>query len=249
MLCISRNHVLNYDFGLEIGMATREIVLDTETTGLDPGKGDRLVEIGCIELFNSIPTGATFHQYLDPERDMPQEAFAVHGLSREFLMGKPKFIDIYDDFLTFLGDAKLVAHNAEFDMKFINAELRRVSVAAIGVERVVDSLAIARRKHPGSPNSLDALCSRYGIDNSRRTKHGALMDAEILAEVYLELCGGRQTAMELAIASGHKKSMTPVDLVIIRPGPLSQEIDAAEASAHIQMIEALGEKAFWRKYL
>ena len=176
----------------------REIVLDTETTGLDPAQGHRLVEVGCIELLNRIPTGAVFHAYLNPERDMPAEAFAIHGLSSEFLKGHKRFADIVDEFLAFIGDAPLVIHNAGFDHGFLCAELKRVERALIARERLVDTLLLARRKHPAGPNRLDDLCARYGIDNSRRTKHGALLDAEILAEVYLELIGARQAQLGLA---------------------------------------------------
>lgn len=229
-------------------MAFREIVFDTETTGLDPLTGDRLVEIGCVELLNSIPTGEVFHRYLDPERDMPAEAFRVHGLSREFLAGKPKFAEIVEDFVAFIGDAKLVAHNAEFDFKFINAELRRANRDPLLHERIVDTLALARRKHPGSPNSLDALCSRYGIDNSRRTKHGALLDAEILAEVYLELCGGRQTAMVLATSESRKIEIAPADLMNERPEPLAGMLKVVESELHAGMIKTMGDKGLWQKY-
>ena len=176
----------------------REIVLDTETTGLSPDQGHRVVEVGCIELLNRIPTGATFHAYLNPDRDMPAEAFAVHGLSVEFLKDKPRFADVADDFLAFLGDSPLVAHNAGFDYGFICHELKRAARPELPRDRVVDTLMLARRKHAAGPYSLDALCARYGIDNSRRTKHGALLDAEILAEVYLELIGGRQAQLGLA---------------------------------------------------
>lgn len=169
----------------------REIVLDTETTGLDPHTGDRIVEIGAVELFNHVATGATFHEYLDPQRDMPAEAFAVHGLSTEFLRGKPKFADVAARFVAFVGDAKLVIHNAEFDMKFINAELDRIGAPAIPMSQAIDTLHIARRRFPGAQANLDALCRRFGIDNSGREKHGALLDSELLAEVYLELSGGR----------------------------------------------------------
>ena len=167
----------------------REIVLDTETTGLDPAQGHRLVELGCIELLNRIPTGATFHKYLNPERDMPAEAFAIHGLSGEFLKDKPRFAEVVDEFLAFIGDDPLVIHNAGFDHGFLCAELKRIERVLIARGRLVDTLLLARRKHPAGPNRLDDLCARYGIDNSRRTKHGALLDAEILAEVYLELIG------------------------------------------------------------
>src|ERR1700690_3953743 len=176
----------------------REIVLDTETTGLDPLQGHRLVEIGCIELLNRIPTGATFHAYLNPDRDMPAEAFAVHGLSAEFLKGHKRFVEIVDDFLAFIGDAPLVIHNASFDHGFLCAELKRVERTLIARERLIDTLFLARRKHSVGPYNLDAMCKRYGIDNSRRTKHGALLDAELLAEVYLELIGARQAQLGLA---------------------------------------------------
>ena len=176
----------------------REIVLDTETTGLDPLRGDRLVEVGCVEIFNRMPTGQTFHRYVNPERDMPQEAFAVHGLSSEFLADKALFAHVVDEFLEFIGDAPLVIHNASFDISFINAELDRLKRQAIGRDRLVDTLLLARRKHPGVSNRLDDLCSRYAIDNSRRTKHGALLDAELLAEVYIDLIGARQSQLILA---------------------------------------------------
>ena len=167
----------------------REIILDTETTGLDPLRGDRLVEVGCIELVNRMPTGQTFHRYINPQRDMPLEAFNVHGLSAEFLSDKPLFADIVDDFMDFIGDAPLVIHNASFDVGFLNAELDRASRTLIARDRLIDTLLLARRKHPGVSNRLDDLCSRYAIDNSRREKHGALLDAELLAEVYIELTG------------------------------------------------------------
>ena len=224
----------------------REIVIDTETTGLDPSNGHRIVEIGCVELFNAIPTGQTFHEYLDPERDIPEEAFRVHGLSAEFLAGKPKFGEVAERFLCFLGEAAIIAHNAEFDIRFINAELSAHGHAMLAFERVVDTLALARRRHPGVPNSLDALCQRYGIDASRRTKHGALLDAEILAEVYAELTGGRQASLALktidlarANANGSLRA---------RPAALAPRIDAAELAAHAAFIARLGQKAIWRQY-
>jgi len=229
-------------------MAIREIVLDTETTGLDPQTGDRLVELGCIELFNSLPTGETFHRYIDPERDMPAEAFRVHGLSREFLTGKPKFAEIAEEFLAFIGDAKLVIHNAEFDMKFLNAELKRAGLAPLTFERVIDTLSLARRKHPGAPNSLDALCARYGIDNSRRTKHGALLDSEILAEVYLELSGGRQAALQLATVAIEKVEIITTEIVKAREIMIPSQLDEVEWEAHSTFVVSMGEKAVWRKY-
>src|SRR4051812_13659002 len=176
----------------------REIILDTETTGLDPLRGDRLVEIGCVEIFNRMPTGQTFHRHINPEREMPAEAFAVHGLSTQFLADKPLFAHVVEEFLEFIGDAPLVIHNASFDISFINAELERIKRQAISRERLVDTLMLARRKHPGVSNRLDDLCSRYAIDNSRRTKHGALLDAELLAEVYIDLIGARQSQLILA---------------------------------------------------
>ncbi|EGD60188.1 DNA polymerase III, epsilon subunit [Novosphingobium nitrogenifigens DSM 19370] len=176
----------------------REIVFDTETTGLDPRNGDRLVEIGCVELVNRIATGSVFHCYFNPDRDMPAEAEAVHGLSAAFLSDKPKFSERAAELLDFLGDAPLVAHNAGFDFGFLNSELTFCGMGEVSRDRMVDTVAIARRKHPGAKLSLDALCSRYGIDRSHRTKHGALLDAELLAQLYVELMGGRQIGLELA---------------------------------------------------
>ncbi len=231
-------------------MAVREIVLDTETTGLDPATGDRLVELGCVELLNSIPTGETFHRHIDPERDVPHEAFRIHGLSTEFLRGKPKFAEIAGEFLDFIGDSKLIIHNAEFDMKFLNTELRRIEFPPLTSDRVLDTLALARRKHPGAPASLDALCARYGIDNSRRTKHGALLDSEILAEVYLELTGGRQSALQLASVgqTTRKVHLAVTDLLEARPAPLPRFLVAEEIAAHEKMTESMGEKSLWQQY-
>jgi DNA polymerase-3 subunit epsilon len=225
----------------------REIVFDTETTGLDPADGHRVVEIGCLELLNMIPTGQTFHVYLDPQRDMPEEAFRVHGISASFLAGKPVFADIAENFLAFIGDAKLVAHNAEFDLRFINAELVRHGAEPIHIERIVDTLAMARRRHPGSPNNLDALCQRYGIDNSRRTKHGALLDAEILAEIYAELTGGRQTSLALADL-GSAAALAAGTLLTARPKPPVSTLTGGEWLAHEAFVESLGEKALWHLY-
>lgn len=230
-------------------MTGREIVLDTETTGLDPSTGDRIVEIGCVELINAVPSGRTFHVYIDPERDVPEEAFRVHGLSREFLTGKPRFHEIAEDFLAFVGDARLVIHNAEFDMKFINAELRRCQRDSLLMDRVLDTLALARRKHPGASNTLDALCARYKIDNSRRTKHGALLDAEILAEVYTELNGGRQTTLVLASSEAARPVQILSDVTVTqRPTPLRPFLDPQEAAAHRAFVSAMGDKAFWLAY-
>jgi DNA polymerase-3 subunit epsilon len=227
----------------------REIVLDTETTGLDPFSGDRIVEIGCVELFNSVPTGQTFHVYLDPERDVPEEAFRIHGLSRAFLSDKPKFSEVAAAFSAFIGDARLVIHNAEFDIKFINAELRRCDMSPLLMERVLDTLQLARRKHPGASNTLDALCARYKIDNSRRTKHGALLDAEILAEVYTELNGGRQTSLVLAQQVAARPQVTiRVSEVRPRPVPIGLLIEPHELEAHRALSAAMGDKGFWQNY-
>ncbi len=176
----------------------REIVFDTETTGLSPANGDRMVEIGAIELVNRVETGETYHAYFNPERDMPSEAYGVHGLSDAFLFGKPLFADSAADFLKFIGDSPMIAHNANFDFGFMNAELERCGNPAVGMERMVDTLAIARTKHPGAKHSLDALCTRYGVDRSQRVLHGALLDAQLLAQVYVELTGGRQIGLTLA---------------------------------------------------
>ncbi|MBB3973028.1 DNA polymerase III subunit epsilon [Hansschlegelia beijingensis] len=225
----------------------REIVLDTETTGLDPLTGDRVVEIGCVELLNRIPTGATFHVYLNPERDMPEEAFRVHGLSAEFLSDKPRFADVADEFLAFVAEGALVIHNASFDMAFLDAELKRLGRAPIGRERVVDTLMLARRKNPGGANSLDALCQRYGIDNSRRTKHGALLDSEILAEVYLELLGGRQASLGLSHLAG--RALARGAGVAARPTPLAPRLTEAEVAEHLAFVATLGGEPIWREYM
>jgi len=227
----------------------REIVLDTETTGLDPGQGHRLVELGCVELLNRIPTGSTFHAYLNPERDVPTEAFAIHGLSTEFLKGHKRFVEIADEFLAFIGDAPLVIHNAGFDHTFLCAELKRVDRALIARERLVDTLLLARRKHPAGPNRLDDLCARYGIDNSRRTKHGALLDAEILAEVYVELTGARQAQLGLA-ENGERVANAVYGVVAIRERPerLTPRLSEAELAAHREFVASLGETALWREY-
>jgi DNA polymerase-3 subunit epsilon len=226
----------------------REIILDTETTGLDPASGHRIVEIGCVELFNAIPTGETFHAYLDPERDIPEEAFRVHGLSAKFLAGKPVFAKIADGFLTFLGDDKIIAHNAEFDMRFINAELGFLEIAPVASDRVIDTLALARRKFPGSANSLDALCVRYGIDISRRTKHGALLDAEILAEVYAELTGGRQAYLALGEGTG-SIGRGGANLLSQRPHPLPPRLSGEDLSRHQAFAATLNAAPLWNSYL
>ncbi len=174
-----------------------EVVLDTETTGLDPSSGHRIVEIGCVELENHLPTGRTYHQYINPERDMPEEALAVHGLTEDFLKDHPVFAEIADSFLDFIGDGRLVIHNADFDMGFINAELSACNKEALDRDRAIDTVAMARRKFPGARANLDALCQRFGIDNSNRELHGALKDSYLLADVYLELIGGRQQDLGL----------------------------------------------------
>ena len=228
----------------------REIVLDTETTGLDPLQGDRVVEIGCIELYNRIPTGQTFHRYINPERDMPASAQEVHGLSADFLKDKPPFAEVAEDFLQFLGDAPLVIHNAGFDAAFINSELDRVARPLIARERLVDTLMLARRKHPAGPNRLDDLCARYGIDNSRRTKHGALLDAEILAEVYIELIGARQAALGLELIAGEAaRERERVSGIRVRAIPLTPRVSAEHLAAHRAFIDTLGPKAIWLDYL
>lgn len=231
----------------------REIVFDTETTGFDPRTGDRIVEIGCVELVNHIVTGQTFHVYINPERSMPASAFAVHGLSDEFLSDKPKFAEIAEAFATFIGDARLVAHNADFDVKFVNAEFGRLGRPPIDPRRVVDTLALAKRKHPAGPNSLDALCSRYGIDNSRRDFHGALLDSELLAEVYVELLGGRQAALGLVTeepsrAGRRAGSGSGETAMRTRPTPLAPRLDPETLAAHYAFVAKMGDKALWLGY-
>jgi DNA polymerase III subunit epsilon len=225
----------------------REIILDTETTGLSPQDGHRLVEIGAVELINHLPTGRTFQIYLNPERDMPSEAEAVHGLSSAFLKDKPLFKNKVTEFLSFIEDSVLIIHNASFDMGFINAELSAAGQEPIGSERVLDTLQMARRKHPMGPNSLDALCKRYGIDNTKRTKHGALMDSELLAEVYLELIGGRQTAMTLNAEIKLKSKITTNQTLIAksRPSELPERLTEQELASHALLIEELGKDNLW----
>ena len=224
----------------------REIILDTETTGFKPEEGHRVVEIGAIELVNHLPTGRTFHVYINPERDMPKDAEAVHGLSTAFLKDKPLFAAIVEDFLAFIDQAPLVIHNASFDMAFLNAELSFLQRESIPPERVVDTLQIARQKHPMGPNSLDALCKRYGIDNSKRTKHGALLDSELLAEVYLELIGGRQRALGLPTAGQRGlNGQGAANRLSARPVPLPARISEEEREAHKAMVKTLGPNALW----
>jgi DNA polymerase-3 subunit epsilon len=227
----------------------REIIFDTETTGLDPYQGDRLVEIGCVELVNGFPTGKTFHAYLNPERDMPDQAFQVHGLSSEFLKDKPLFADICEELLAFVGDAPLVAHNAMFDLGFINAELERCKKALLQRDRLVDTLMLARRRYPAGPNSLDHLCQRFSIDASRRTKHGALLDAELLAEVYVELTGKRQARLSLVDEPIAVTQAGVIAVVRVRPTPLVPRLSDAERQAHLAFVATLGDKAIWNEYL
>ncbi len=224
----------------------REIVFDTETTGLDPFDGHRIVEIGCIELVNRIPSGVTFHRYLNPERDVPEGAFRVHGLSSDFLKDKPLFADVCDELLEFFGDASLIAHNASFDYGFICAELDRCKRTALTRDRLIDTIALARRKHSAGPYSLDALCVRYGIDNSKRTKHGALLDAELLAEVYLELIGARQASLILVENGGGIGGKRGA--LAQRPIALPNRVSDADLAAHRDFIASLGDVPVWRNY-
>ncbi|WP_417262431.1 DNA polymerase III subunit epsilon [Celeribacter sp.] len=244
----------------------REIVLDTETTGFDPFSGDRLVEIGAIELVNHMPSGNTYHQYIHPDRHMPDGAFGVHGIGPDLLQpprppkdgevilaDKPFFKAVGQAFLDFIGtDSKLIIHNASFDMKFLNAELSWIGLPEIPFDRAVDTLAMARKKFPGSPATLDALCRRFGIDNSSRTLHGALLDSEILAEVYLELIGGRQPDLVLAPSKSQKKdASSQIDenwRPTRRPAPLPPRITDEEAAAHASFVEGLGDGAIWNKF-
>lgn len=226
----------------------REIVLDTETTGLDARNNDRLVEVGCVELVNYIPTGASWHWYVNPERDVPKGAVDVHGLTAEFLADKPKFVEVADDFLQAIAGARLIIHNASFDIGFLNAELGRIGRPLISWENVVDTLALARRKHPGAQNSLDALCRRYGVDNSNRTKHGALLDSELLADVYLKLIGAEQAGLDLAVASSTAAMEAAVTLAA-RARPLTSRLTPAEQEAHSAFVATLGENALWHNVL
>lgn len=226
----------------------REIVLDTETTGFDPTEGDRIVEIGAVELMNHLPTGRTYHQYINPQRGMPAGAFEVHGLGDEFLRDKPVFATIGQAFLDFIADAKLVIHNASFDMKFLNHELKKANFPEIPWPQAIDTLAIARQKFPGAANSLDALCRRFGVDNSAREKHGALLDSEILAEVYLELIGGRQQGLSLTPTQTNRTAGETQDWrPRPRPEPLAPRLTPEEQTAHEAFIVKLGVTAIWSK--
>ena len=228
----------------------REIVLDTETTGFEPNEGDRIVEIGAVELLNHLPTGRTYHQYINPQRSMPEGAFSVHGLSVEFLSDKPVFKDIAQELIDFIGNSKIVIHNAAFDMKFLNAELGWASRQLLPKDQAIDTLAMARRKFPGSPASLDALCRRFSVDNISRTLHGALLDSEILAKVYLELVGGRQPDLTLSGQTGpaqqsvsKPKGWRPIP----RPAPLPSRLSEDELTRHSEFITQLGAAPIWRK--
>jgi DNA polymerase-3 subunit epsilon len=227
----------------------REIVLDTETTGLDPTKGDRLVEIGAIEIVNQITTGAHFHVLINPEREVPEDAFRIHGHSTASLRDKPNFSAIVDEFLAFIGEDQLIIHNAEFDIRFINTELSAAGRSEIPFDRVTDTLALARRKHPGAPNNLDALCDRYRIDRSRRIKHGALLDAEILVDVYAELTGGRQKSLALSHTERPLRSpMTVAGLSKRRLVPMSPRIVDSEIVLHRERMALLGEGSIWASF-
>lgn len=218
----------------------REIALDTETTGLDPAKGHRVVEIGAVEIANLIPTGRIFHVYIDPERDMPEEAFRVHGLSQEFLSKHKKFAEIISGFRDFIDGAQLIIHNAEFDVRFLNAEMSRLDFPGIEMANVIDTLTLARRRHPGASNTLDALCQRYGVDASRREKHGALLDAHLLAEVYAELMGGRQAALSLSV---ERKIITQSEVLLMRQRPqaLPPRLTVEEERTHRAFASSIGK--------
>ena len=227
----------------------REIVLDTETTGLDPFDGHRVVEIGCIELINTIPTGRVWHCHLNPEREVPYQAFEVHGLSTEFLRDKPRFAELADDMLSFIEGAMLVMHNAAFDFAFLNAELDRLARPLLRWDRVVDTLALARRRHPGAPCSLDALCKRYGVDLSEREKHSALLDCRLLAAVYAELVGGHQARLDFAVNGAQAALLgARAEGVRPRPQPLAPRLSAAEIDAHRAFVATLGAGALWLRY-
>ncbi|MGD9785522.1 MAG: DNA polymerase III subunit epsilon [Hyphomicrobiaceae bacterium] len=232
----------------------REIILDTETTGLDFRKGDRLIEIGCVELINRIPTGREYHVYINPERDVPADAERVHGISTAFLVDKPRFAEIAAAFASFIGEDPLVIHNAGFDIPFLNSELKRVGLAELTMDRVVDTLQLARRKHPAGPNTLDALCKRYGVDNSQRVKHGALLDSWLLADVYIELLGERQAALVLddraAIATDARGGrLSRARRAKPRPEPLAPRIGDEQKAMHRAFIDTLGGKIIWLDHL
>ena len=232
----------------------REIIFDTETTGLD-NRADRIIEIGGIELFNHFPTGKTIHIFINPgTQKVHPDALAIHGITDDFLKDKKPFAEVVEEIIAFFGDAKWIAHNATFDMGFMNAELARLARPPILPESVIDTLSMARRKHPMGPNSLDALCRRYGIDNSHRTKHGALLDSELLAEVYIEMIGGRQTALGLGMAgasnaAGREEIVEDIVIAVLeRTKPLASRLSEKEALAHEALVSKLGDKGIWAKY-
>ncbi len=227
---------------------SRELVLDTETTGLDPKDNHRVIELACVELINYIPTGAFWHWYFNPERDVPRAATEVHGLTAAFLADKPLFGAVAQEIIGVLGDARLIIHNAAFDIGFLNHEFGRLGHPPLSFDRVTDTLALARRKHPGSPNNLDALCRRYGIDNSTRTKHGALLDSELLADVYLRLIGAEQAGLDFALQAAHAK-IDAGTAVQVRPNPLPSLLSGEEEAAHDAFVASLGQKAIWHRYL
>lgn len=231
---------------------SREVVLDTETTGVDARNGDRIVEIGCVELVNHCITGRSFHCYLNPQRPMSEGAFAVHGLSDAFLADKPVFADMAHELVAFLGDSRLVIHNAPFDVGFLDMEFGRVGLPRLDGQRIIDTLVMARRRHPGASNSLDALCARYGIDTSRRVKHGALLDAEILSDVYIELMGGRQATFGLAAVpqrrQGDEQGAIAQEARPVRAAPLAPRLTEQEAAAHAAFVATLGPAALWNDY-
>lgn len=228
----------------------REIVLDTETTGFDAEGKDRIIEIGCVELYNYIPTGETFHVYINPKRDVPIEAQNVHGITTDFLKDKPLFREVADDFTQFIDQDTLIIHNAPFDIGFLNAELNRVRRPLVNMNRVLDTLALARRKYPAGPNSLDALCKRYNIDNSNRTYHGALLDSELLAEVYLELTGQRQVNLELASAAEltHAQKNQASLTARKRKTPLKSRLTKQEHEAHIKFLDSMKTEPLWKQF-
>jgi len=225
----------------------RQVVLDTETTGFEPAEGHRIVEIGCVELFDHLPTGRSYRAYLNPERLVPPETTRVHGLTDEFLADKPKFAEVVEEFLEFLGDAALVIHNASFDLKFVNSELHRVGKPAIPHARAIDTIEIAKSKIPGARYSLDELCKRFAIDLSARTKHGALLDAELTAQVYLELVGGRQRKLSLdPVEAASARGAAPMGAARQRPEPLPSRVTEAEAQAHAAFVaKELGKEPLW----
>ena len=227
----------------------REIVLDTETTGLDPFEGHRIVEIGCVELVNRIPTGRVWHYHVNPEREVPSVAVDIHGLTYDFLRDKPRFAELADDMLAFFEGAMLVMHNATFDFGFLNAELDRIARSTLRWDRVVDTLALARRRHPGAPCSLDALCRRYGIDLAEREKHGALIDCRLLAGVYVELVGGHQARLDFAV-NGAQAGLLKANEAAIKPRlrPLAARLSGAEIEAHSAFVASLGADALWLRY-